>query len=473
MDLKIFPNSIVEKDGAIYSMVRAGTDKYLCVKGNIKGFQRASFAEGDAHFFPLTAVNAAQLRQRLSWLVPQPLPPKTSFGFGDRLGLATPGHIQAVRGSGIAPIFAQQSVRENARTRRSPQQVLDDAMWGVFQCGWREPWGADADHLKTTNDIASFVSAGYTFFTIDPGQHVDDAAHNDSLAILKRKVLALPWETLQDSFGDFRARYVNNSIQLNSLRIGFSEETILRAAAKYGRALAHAVEMYREIVQYLHKQTFDFEVSVDETETPTSIQEHYYIANELQRLNVRVTSLAPRFIGRFEKGVDYIGDLDALEANLAQHAEIARHFNYKLSLHSGSDKLSMYPLFASSTHGLAHVKTAGTSYLEALRIIAYVHPQLFREILTLALERYAVDRVTYHVSADITRVPASATLTESQLPNVLNEFDAREVLHVTFGSALTQFGNEIQATVRAHEREYAAALQTHFARHLGPFIKTA
>jgi hypothetical protein len=87
------------------------------------------------------------------------------------LGLATPGHIRAVRavGGDIAPILAQQSMRENARTGRSPQQVMDDALWGVFQEGWREPWGADADHLKTTEDVDVCVAAGYTFFTIDPG----------------------------------------------------------------------------------------------------------------------------------------------------------------------------------------------------------------------------------------------------------------------------------------------------------------
>src|SRR5512139_462452 len=103
-----------------------------------------------------------------------PLHLTSSFGFGDRLGLATPGHIEAVRGTAIAPIFAQQSVRENSRTGRTPQQVLDEAMWGAFQEGWREPWGADADHLKTTGDVDTFVAAGYTFFTVDPGECVDN-----------------------------------------------------------------------------------------------------------------------------------------------------------------------------------------------------------------------------------------------------------------------------------------------------------
>src|SRR5678815_653115 len=80
-----------------------------------------------------------------------------SFGFGDRLGLATPGHIAALRGTKFAPIFAQQSVRENARTGRTPQQVVDDARRGVEAAKWDAPWGADADHLKTVDDLPAFV----------------------------------------------------------------------------------------------------------------------------------------------------------------------------------------------------------------------------------------------------------------------------------------------------------------------------
>jgi len=109
-----------------------------------------------------------------------PLGLSPSFGFGDRLGLATPGHIAAVRGTKFAPIFAQQSVRENARTGRTPQQVMDDAQRALEAAKWDAPWGADADHLKALEDIPPFVEAGYTFFTVDPGEHVDNSADTDT-----------------------------------------------------------------------------------------------------------------------------------------------------------------------------------------------------------------------------------------------------------------------------------------------------
>lgn len=473
MAVTVYERSVVEQDGNEYALVRSNGEKLLRVRGEAGGFRGMAFQQDSAGFFPLSANNAAELRKRLAWLSPKPLGLKPSFGYGDRLGLATPGHIRAAQTSSMAALFAQQSVRENARTGRTPQQVLDDATWGVFQCGWREPWGADADHLKTPNDIAPFIAAGYSFYTVDPGEYVDNDAPKDSPGMLEQKVAALPWETLGDSPEELRARYVKISFAFSEFVITFTDEVLLGAAAKYGRALAHAVRMYREIARQKEGGEFDFEVSVDETELPTSTAEHFYIANELARLNVRATSLAPRFIGRFEKGVDYIGDLDALRENLDQHARIARHFKYKLSLHSGSDKLSMYPLFAASTQGLAHVKTAGTSYLEALRTIAHVNPKLFREILALARERYEIDRASYHVSAEVARVRAPEQLTDAELSELLNEFDAREVLHVTFGSALNRFGTEIQATLRAHETDYAEILHNHFAKHLAPFANTS
>ena len=125
-----------------------------------------------------------------------PLGLSPSFGFGDRLGLATPGHIAAVKGTKFAPIFAQQSVRENARTGRTPQQVMDDAKRAVEAAEWDAPWGADADHLKTVDDLPPFVDAGYTFFTVDPGAHVDNAADTDSLAVLQEKVDGQNWDEL-------------------------------------------------------------------------------------------------------------------------------------------------------------------------------------------------------------------------------------------------------------------------------------
>ncbi len=473
----VYPNSMVKVEGTTYFLTCGAVGKRLGILGQATGFEGER--QGDVTLCPLTAANAAALRERLPWLRPQPLGLQTSAGCGDRLGLATPGHVRAVRQfSGIAPMFAQQSMRENARTCRTPQQVMDDALWGIFQEGWREPWGADADHLKMTEYIDLCVAAGYTFFTIDPGDHVDNGAHTATLKALKDKIHALPWDQLEDSPEGLHTRYLNRRFEVEDFSLKFGQTTLARAAAKYGRAVAHTVRMHR----HLAAQTADFELemSVDETETPTSIEEHFFIASELRRLGVHWVSLAPRYIGRFEKGVDYIGGpsmdsgqaLAEFEVQIAKHAAIARAVGpYKLSIHSGSDKFSIYPIVARHTRGLVHLKTAGTSYLEALRVVAQVEPALFREILAYAIERYPADRATYHVSAELAKVPAPDTLTDADLSALLDQFDARQVLHVTFGSMLDRFGGDLLSVLAAHEEAYYTALETHFEKHLSPFAE--
>ncbi|MCB0246094.1 MAG: hypothetical protein KDI12_21955, partial [Anaerolineae bacterium] len=193
----IYPDSTATVGDVTYLLLRAegSDDKRLGILGDSAGFEGER--QGDLLLCPLTAGNAAALRAVLPWLQARPLGLQVSAGCGDRLGLATPGHIRSIRKArGVAPILAQQSIRENARTGRTPQEVMDDAMWGVFQEGWRDGFGADADHLKTTADADVTAAAGYTFFTVDPGDHVDDEAHTASLPDLERKFAALPWADL-------------------------------------------------------------------------------------------------------------------------------------------------------------------------------------------------------------------------------------------------------------------------------------
>jgi len=480
---EVYPRSIAAAHNALFFLAHRGTDKRLGVLSRGDNPALTDFA-GEARdvtvdeetlvlrLCPTDHVNVVALRAALPYTAPQVLGLHKSAGCGDRLGLATPGHVRAVRQlSGIAPIFAQQSVRENARTGRTPQQVLDDATWGVFQEGWRERWGADADHLKTSDDVDAFVAAGYTLYTIDPGDHVDNEAHSAPSAEVETKVQTLPWYALEDTAQDMEQRYLGRSFDLGGTALTFERETLHRAAAKYGRAIAHTVQMYRHLADQVGENDFELEVSVDETETPTSPHEHFFVASELKRLGVQWVSLAPRYIGRFEKGVDYIGDLVQFEAEFVKHVAIARHLGpYKLSLHSGSDKFSIYSIIARHAGELVHLKTAGTSYLEALRAIASINPSLFREILAFAHERYGEDKATYRVSADPAKVPAPDQLADSELAGVLDLFDGRQVLHVTFGSVLDRFGQQLKEVLAQHEEVHYAALKTHFLKHLTPFV---
>jgi hypothetical protein len=490
-----YPNSIAAAAGVVYFLGRRGRDKRVCLLWE-EGASPAAVPDfcgevGESLSGPpaglrlrllaghLDHQNAAALRKHLPFTAPQLMGVQAAIGTGDRLGLATPAHVRAVRGSGLRPFFAQQSIREMTRTGRTPEEVMDTATFGVFQEGWREGFGADADHLKETKDIDACVAAGFTMFTIDPGDHVDDGAETDDVEVLRRKFQALPWSELEATPG-LLGRTFADAVELpDGSVVRFDEWTLLRAAVKYGRALAHTAMMYRHLADKMSGRPFELEMSVDETATPTSVAEHVFVARELKRLGVKWVSLAPRFVGEFEKGVDYIGDLGEFERSFAGHVAVAQHFGpYKISIHSGSDKFSIYPIAARLAGNLVHLKTAGTSYLEALRAIAKIDPRLFREIFGFAIERYPTDRASYHVSADLTKVPAPESVKEAELAGVLDQFDAREVLHVTFGSVLTaradggpRFRDRLMKALEENEEVHYETVRAHIERHVRPFAR--
>jgi hypothetical protein len=404
-----------------------------------------------------------------------------SFGFGDRIGLATPGHVAAIcqAGQGIQPIFPQQSIREMNRTGRSADQVIHDAWRGMQEAGWSGSSGADADHLKTTADIDVTFHAGFCFYTLDPSDIVDQEADNDDELTLRDKVARLsdqvPW------IDQYRDRQVALP---NGTRLEFDERACFRAAVKYGRAICRVKEMARHLAS-VHRGTpreYEVELSVDETPHPTTLIEHYIVADQCLRDGIPLISLAPRLPGDFEKGVDFRGDPQRLRQALEDHAAIAQQLGpYKLSLHSGSDKLSMYAPLARATRGHFHVKTAGTSYLEALRVVARHDETLLRRIIDFSRERFATDRATYQLSADLGAVPAGRDLESlkdleaiylecwSDVPEGQGFCNpGRQILHCTFGSVLTdsELGKDLRGLLEAHTATYTELLEGHFVRHL-------
>ena len=481
LNLDLIESSLTEKDGTEFGLCHTGQGIRLVTLSKREATMPPGLTgdysespDGNLLVCPLDPTNARELRSRLDWLKPRLLGTATSAGMGDRIGLATPGHVRAVKATrNVRPIFAQQSIREMTRTNRTPQQVMDDATWGVFREGWQEGMGADADHLKTTEDIDYCIAAGFTFFTVDPGAYVDYSAEQADSGSLEELASRLP-ENVQPK----KSGLAGKVFDIEGNRFGFNEIALLRASIKYGRVVDHVAGMYRHLVFAAGSQPFELEVSVDETDQPTSLLEHYYIASELKRLGVSWVSLAPRYVGKFEKGVDYIGDLALFEAEFSGHAAIARHFGgYKLSLHSGSDKFSIYPIANRLTEGRVHLKTAGTSYLEALRTVADVDPGFFREIYQFARNHYETDRASYHVSAELDRAPIPGDGTEPA--SLLDQFDAREILHVTFGSVLTAknengkpiFYQDLVNCLETNSEAYAANLEKHFIKHLNFFGK--
>lgn len=481
-DAKLYPRSIQHLSGETYCFVKDGMQQYMIIlfdAGSL-ALTRGSFSGEEQPLddgitikwcFPDHS-NARKLRRLFPWTVPQPIGLERCFAVGDRLGLAAPAHIQAARDCDVALILARHSMHEMARTGRTPDAVLDAATWGAFQEGYQQPWGAAADHLKTEADVRRMADAGFTFFSIDPSEYVDDNVLSYDDAELERRFASL------DDHQALADHYIGvNWADFHDLKaeVFFDRRTLLRAAIKYSRAVAHGERLVKVLDEIKGRDNYDLEMSVAETATPTSVEEHFFIASELVKRGIHVESLAIRFVGEFQKGIDYIGNLEEFKVRLRDHMAISEALNrYKISIHSGSDKFSIFPIIAEICDGFGHVKTAGTWYLEALRVAARCAPELFREICDFAAARFATERTTYRVVEDLQGLPDYKNLGDSELETVLDNDTGRQMLHVTFGAVLTdknergawRFRDRIYRLLSEHEDLHYEFVARHSRRHL-------
>ena len=448
----------------------------------LAAFEGEVRADGDGQLLtgPLSHANALALRAAIPALRPSPVSAhRTSVGTGDRLGLATAGQAAAFAAAGgdVFPVLAQQSIREMDRLGRSAREVMDEATFGLVEAGWDRGYGADCDHIKTTEGIDRGLDAGFTMFTLDPGDAVQDVTGGATL----EQARALPWSALEDTWEDLRGRYAGVRVEVApGLVLEPSEQDLIAAVVKYGGAVAEAIRLYRHLQEQAARAGIEVEteIAVDETAWQTSFFEHYYLATELRRLGASWFSFAPRYVDGFEKGLEFLGDHEELRSNLAAHHAIGELFGgYKISLHSGSDKYSIYPLAVEATEGLVHLKTSGTSYLCALEVIARHDPELFAEIWRISRAAYARAAASYQVSAQVGSTPESleGASTEALL-SLLEGADGRQILHVGYGDSLTTelvdgtpLVERLLAVLREHHADYEAVLVPHLSRHLAAF----
>ncbi len=445
-------------------MARGETCDVLAVLGPNPGF--AGNAEQGVLLAPLTHENADLLRKLFPFCAPTSvLRRRSSVGVGDRLGIATPGHIRVFEQyPDVYPVFAQQSIRELNLTNRNYHDVLDSATFAVFRENFTRGFGADGDHLKTPDEVRYALDCGYTMITLDCSEHIQGAAAHMSAAEIDAAYRPMP---------ELEALYCGKTFDVGGRKIAFSQTEFRRACLIYGEALDFATEIYRTLIAP-PKSDADFEISIDETATPTTPAQHYFVASELLRRNVRYATIAPRFCGEFQKGVDYIGDLGQFEEEFEVHAAIADALGYKISVHSGSDKFSVFPIVGKLTHGRVHVKTAGTNWLEAMLVVAMTDPALYREVHAYALTVFDEARKYYHVTTDLSKIPALDTLSDAELPTLFTQNDARQLIHITYGLILNAkapdgaplFHDRLYRLWRKQDELYAERLTEHIGKHL-------
>ena len=467
---RIYRRSLYIRDGILYFIASTGAGKHLylsCARSFTPPFHGVQGKAGGLHLLKadLSADNARRLHEIFPFTAPVSLRTrKTTIGCGDRLGCATPGHIRAIAGYDAYPVLAQQSMRELTLTGRDYPGVVGDVTFLVFQEGFERGYGADGDHLKTIKDIDTALSAGMPMITLDltevmsaePGSwspgRIDAAFEKLDPAVMHH---------VEDT-------YVGKTFTLPGATVAVDRTEARRCALMYWNAL----EFSRDVDRHLKEKrgsAYDLEISIDETTSPTLPSHHLFIASELLRRDVAVSSLAPRFIGEFQKGIDYIGDVAEFERQFAVHCAIAQaRGNYKISIHSGSDKISVYPAIGRHTGMRLHLKTAGTSWLEAVRVIAETDPGLFRRMLSRAFASFPDAAKLYHITADLTAIPEAETVPDSELSRYIEERNSRQLLHITYGGLLgdPRIRADFFAVLARNEERHYEAVEAHIGRHI-------
>lgn len=407
-----------------------------------------------------------------------------SFGVGDRFAHQAKAQLQAFQrlaedGIQVAPVW-NKSNREHTFVGSQPQSVLDAAQAAVTALGWTEPWHVDADHINLTT-VDRFLGCS-DFFTLDVADAIGQSAASSDVT----------------AFVDRHPELVG-TVTIAGIETPFSttRTDVERIASKYLKAVQDAGSIYRHIEAAKGEDNFIAEVSMDETDAPQTPPELLIILTALADENIKVQTIAPKFTGRFNKGVDYVGDLVQFEKEFNDDLAVIQHAiqqyglppNLKLSVHSGSDKFSLYPIIRRAlqrTGAGLHLKTAGTTWLEEIIGLAEAGGDglaLAKEIYAYALEHVDEFCAPYASVIDIDRsqLPESAVVNSWSGPRLASalrhipdhpEFNQhiRQLLHVSFKVA-AKAGSRYIDLLKANEAIVAKQVTENiYERHMRPLF---
>jgi hypothetical protein len=409
---------------------------------------------------------------------------KYSFGVGDRFARQARAQLRACmlaaeRGADVVPVW-NKSHREHTTVGSAPDSVRAAADAAVRDLGWAKPYHVDADHVRL--ETADEFIASSDFYTIDVADFIGQTADADAVTA-------------------FAGRHPELAGRLEIPGIDAPFQTaradVERTAAKYLRAVREAGRIYRHIAAAKGEGRFITEVSMDETDRPQTPPELLVILAALADEKVPVQTIAPKFTGRFNKGVDYVGDVGQFEKEFGDDLAVIAFAvgkyglpaNLKLSVHSGSDKFSLYgPMrraVARSGAGL-HVKTAGTTWLEEVIGLAEAGGDglaLAKEVYAKALDKKDALCAPYAAVIDIdaARLPSATEVrgwSSEQFTSALRHDPAcpafnphlRQLIHVGYKVA-AQMGDRYLKMLDACEPTIAKNVTANlYERHLKPLF---
>jgi hypothetical protein len=409
---------------------------------------------------------------------------KFSFGMGDRFAHQAVAQLRACQlavqaGVDIVPVW-NKSNREHSFIGSEPQSVFDAAAAAVRAAGWNAPWHVDADHIRLET-VDRFVACS-DFFTIDVADSIAKPAPESEI----REFIELH----PGLIGSFQLKGVPQPIEL-------TRADVTRICGKYLLAVQEAGRIYHHIAGIKGEGNFIAEVSMDETDAPQTPPELLVILALLANEKIRLQTIAPKFTGRFNKGVDYVGDLAQFEREFNEDLAVIEHAvshfglpaNLKLSVHSGSDKFSLYPIIRRAlrrTGAGVHVKTAGTTWLEEVIGLSEAGGEglaLVQEIYRYALTNQDALCAPYASVIDIdpTQLPAAETVAQwsgARMASAIRhipsnpEFNPhiRQLLHVSFKLAAQKGSAYLDLLVRNAAIVAKNVTENLFDRHLKPLF---
>jgi hypothetical protein len=409
---------------------------------------------------------------------------KYTIGVGDRFAHQAKAQLQACllaaeQGVDVVPVW-NKSNREHTIIGSEPSGTRAAADAAVRELGWSKPYHLDADHIRAET-VDRFL-APCDFFTIDVADSIGKPADPAEVTAFADKYTDLAGRTFIPGIDE---------------PFEITRDDIERAAGKYLKAVRDAGAIYLKIETAKGKGKFITEVSMDETDTPQTPPELLLILAALAGEGVPVQTIAPKFTGRFNKGVDYVGDVKQFEKefrdDLAVIAYAVRVFglpaDLKLSVHSGSDKFSIYgPIRRAvrDTGAGLHVKTAGTTWLEEVIGLAEAGGaglELAKDIYAKALKKKDELCAPYATVIDINaeKLPSAAEVagwSSEQFVSALRHDQSnpafnphlRQLIHVGFKVA-AQMGDTYLAALKAHEATVAKNVTENlYDRHIKPLF---
>ncbi|MBC8247521.1 MAG: hypothetical protein H8E81_08040 [Deltaproteobacteria bacterium] len=400
---------------------------------------------------------------------------RLSFGMGDRFGYQGKAQLQAIiqakeTGIDIVPIW-NKSFREHQFVHTSPDAVREEADAAVEALGWTGSYFVDADHIGL-NNVDHFIPSS-DFYILDVADFTGKAAS------------AQDTEAFMSKFSEY-----TGTLEIPGIEAAFKidRERLWAIADKYLLAVKEAGRIYRHIESAKGRGNFITEVSMDETDDPQTAVELFFILAAVSEEGIPAQTIAPKFTGRFNKGVDYVGDVIQFEKefndDLAVIAFAIKAFglpdNLKLSVHSGSDKFSIYKPIGDAirlTGAGVHVKTAGTTWLEELIGLAEAGGEgllIAKEVYRKALDRMVELCEPYSAVIDIesSKLPGveevnawdgkrfAASLRHDQTCDAYN-MHFRQLLHIGFKIAADMGDRYLNAL-----KEYEAVIAKHVSENL-------